>query len=238
MQQQDSIFEQSYELIQQVPRLQGLLLILQEAAGDHASKLGFGYESLSEKGFFWALIRQKLIMDSWPKGDIITIKTWSLPVQRMQAIREFELFEGQKRIGACSTTWVILDNDTRRPKTIEDSEGLFKPRKDYSVGFTAAKLNTPNGLQMHEIHVVEQSDLDRNMHVNNTNYARWVLEAMLPTVDTLIKEYEVNFLAEALLGDNISILGQSGATYPKELIVHGHRESDGRSVFAVRMVVG
>jgi len=237
MQDQDVIFKNSYALNRQIPRLHGLLLILQEAAGDHASKLGFGYESLSEKGFFWALIRQKLIMDSWPKGDIITIKTWSRPVQRMQAIREFELYEGQERIGACSTTWVILDNQTRRPKTIEDSEGLFRPRKDYSVGFSAGKINTPERMNVLKTHVVEPGDLDRNNHVNNTNYARWMLDAMPNPTEMEIRAYEVNFLAEAFLGDEIAILSQKEKADPHEMIFKGYRGRDDQSIFSARLIV-
>ncbi len=237
MQYPDSIFEKSYILNQQVPRLHSLLLILQEAAGDHASKLGFGYESLSEKGFFWALIRQRLIMDSWPAGENVTVKTWSLPVQRMQATREFELYEGSNTIGACSTAWVILDSQTRRPKTIEDSEELFKPRKDYSVGFSASKVNLVNNMGMLKSHVVEQSDLDRNNHVNNTNYIRWILEAISNAKDLTPREYEVNFLAEALIGDEITILCQKGEDHSGEMILKGHRNTDDKDIFAAKVVV-
>ncbi len=238
MQDLNSIFEKSYELDRHVPGLYGLLLILQEAAGDHASKLGFGYESLQEKGFFWALIRQKLVMNTWPKGgEPITVKTWSLPIQRMQAIREFELFEGHKRIGECSTTWVILDSQTRRPKTIENSEGLFKPRKDYSVGFSAGKLNTPDGMILLKSHVVEQRDLDSNNHVNNTNYARWILETMPAAEWSEIREYEINFLAEALLGDPIELLGNADGGNPGEMFFKGLRCKDDKSIFTARMVV-
>lgn len=236
MQYPDSIFEKSYTLNQHVARLHGLLLILQEAAGDHASKLGFGYESLSEKGFFWALIRQKLIMDSWPEGDRIIIKTWSLPVQRMQATREFELFDGSQRIGACSTTWVILDSHTRRPKTIEDSEGLFKPRKDYSVGFSAGKFNAKGSMEILKSHKVDQRDLDRNNHVNNTNYMRWILETHSYTEDLTPREYEVNFLAEALLGDEITILHQKEEDPSGEMIFKGHRGKDDKSIFTAKIV--
>ncbi|MEQ8556183.1 MAG: thioesterase [Cyclobacteriaceae bacterium] len=238
MQNLNSIFEKSYELDRHVPGLYGLLLILQEAAGDHASKLGFGYESLREKGFFWALIRQKLVMDIWPKGEEpITIKTWSLPIQRMQAIREFELYDGHKRIGACSTTWVILDSQTRRPKTIEDSEDLFKPRKDYSVGFAAGKLNTPDAMILLKPHAVDPSDLDSNNHVNNTNYARWILEAISASEWHEIREYEINFLAEALLGDQIELLGNTDRGNLGEMFFKGHRIRDDKSIFTARMVV-
>ncbi len=235
MQYPDSIFEKNYILNQQVPRLHSLLLFLQEAAGDHASKLGFGYESLSEKGFFWALIRQRLIMDSWPAGENVMIKTWSLPVQRMQTIREFELFEGSHKIGACSTTWVILDSQTRRPKTIEDSEGLFRPRKDYTVGFSAGKVNAGNDMTILKSHQVEQSDLDRNNHVNNTNYTRWILEALSYTKELTPKEYEVNFLAEALLVDEITLLGKKEEDNPGEMIYKGHRAWDDKDIFAARI---
>ena len=42
--------------------LYGLLGMLQDIAAEHAAYLGFGYKQLVQKGFFWALIQQKLKM--------------------------------------------------------------------------------------------------------------------------------------------------------------------------------
>ena len=44
--------------------LYGVLGMLQDIAAEHADALGFGYKELVKKGFFWALIQQKLKMEA------------------------------------------------------------------------------------------------------------------------------------------------------------------------------
>ena len=86
-------------------------------------------------------------------------------------------------------------------------------------------------------HVVEPGDLDRNNHVNNTNYARWMLDAMPNPTEMEIREYEVNFLAEAFLGDEIAILSQKEKADPHEMIFKGYRGRDDQSIFSARLIV-
>ena len=67
--------------------LYGVLGMLQDIAAEHASYLGFGYRQLIQKGFFWALVQQKLKMTRWPEwNEQITVHTWLL--QRRENRRE------------------------------------------------------------------------------------------------------------------------------------------------------
>ena len=186
--------------------LYGVLGMLQDIAAEHASLLGFGYKQLIEKGFFWALIQQKLKMDKWPEwNDRITVKTWSLPVQGVYAFREFELYCQGQKIGECATTWITMDIQTRRPIELTDRQEIFYPRTDGKLSFQTSRIALPEEMQQVNQFKVRVSDLDMNSHVNNVKYTQWALDMMTECNhrDFIIKEYDINFLSETFLGDEL-----------------------------------
>ena len=88
---------------------------------------------------------------------------------------------------------------------------------------------------------VRNSDIDLNHHVNNVKYAQWILDALpieiLRTGANLVG-YEVNFLAEAKIGDQIKI--QIGAEEIAAGVTRnrfqGVRAADGRAVFSALLL--
>lgn len=220
----------------------GLLGILQDVAGEHAEKLGFGFEDSLDKGFFWVLVRQKLRMDSWPTWhDIVTVKTWTKPVMGTTAFREFEIFIGDKKIGDCSTTWMILDIQTRAPKIIDDSANLFHSRMDYSLDYTAEKVLLPETLEPITTFDVRISDLDMNNHVNNVKFTQWILDSIPFEYHNshVIQEYEINFLREVFLADKIEVSSNIHHFHQisnEELFFKGSRENESKPAFIARLL--
>lgn len=186
--------------------LYGLLGMLQDIASEHAERLGFGYSQLIKKGFFWALIQQHLKMKKWPKwNDEITIKTWSLPIRGIYAVREFEFFKEDEKIGDCTSTWITLDIERRRPIDLSSNPELFHPRKEGTLSYKSERIILPEKMFLHQKFEVKISDLDVNLHVNNVKYTQWVLDmiALDKHRDFVIREYEINFLSETFLGDEV-----------------------------------
>jgi len=218
-----------------------LLDLLQDISNDHAKQLGFGYESSIKKGFFWVLARQKLLIDRWPSAnEVLTIKTWSKPALGSFAVREYEMFVDENKIGACSTTWMILDTKTRRPKKIADSDELFQPRKDYCLDFSAGKISPPENMDAIQSFKVQASDLDQNKHVNNTIYTQWIINTLQQNFQNSfrIEEYEINFSKETFLDDEIEIFGYTNtfaSSNQKELFFKANRKMDSNTVFTAKI---
>jgi acyl-ACP thioesterase len=84
---------------------------------------------------------------------------------------------------------------------------------------------------------VRNSDQDMQGHVNNTRYAQWVLDAVPPESHRahVLKDYEVNFLAETRLGDSVQV--QAALAEDRSRRFRGVRESDGKVVFLSRLAV-
>ena len=186
--------------------LYGLLGMLQDIAAEHAAYLGFGYKQLVQKGFFWALIQQKLKMNYWPQwNERITVKTWSLPIQGVYAFREFELYYNDQKIGECASTWITMDIATRRPIELTEQQEIFHPRTDGGLNFRTERIALPDDMQQVNQFKVRVSDLDVNAHVNNVKYTQWALDMMTERNhrEFTIKEYDINFLSETFMGDEM-----------------------------------
>ncbi|MBC36010.1 MAG: acyl-[acyl-carrier-protein] thioesterase [Bacteroidetes bacterium] len=219
--------------------LYGLMCMLQDAASVHAIKLGFGYEDMKSSGIFWVLSRQKIIMKRWPDWrEKVQIKTWTKPVESFYAYREFQVLADGQVIGECSTMWLILDSNTHRPKKADFLNETVKPHLDDSLNFTAGKVVKPEETNVDASFLVRNSDIDMNQHVNNTKYAQWVLDSIpfdLHSKFTL-KEFEINFLNESFLGDEIEVSShRSIAELNHNLTFMGKRSSDSKSVFLASM---
>ena len=196
----------------------GLLNLLQDIAWTHAEKLGWGFDALEEKGTIWVLSRQKVVMNEWPMWqDKVAVHTWPRAAKGLMAIREFEIVvdgpNGEKRrVGECSTSWLVLDWHTRKVQKLDRIMSQMVTRSDGVLEISAERVLPRSDLTEIARFEVRNSDLDVNGHVNNTRYAQWVTDTL--TLDELahyaIAEYEVNFLAETHVGDTIIIESEAG----------------------------
>jgi medium-chain acyl-[acyl-carrier-protein] hydrolase len=217
----------------------GLLNILQDIAWLHAKHLGWGYEALVDQGTAWVLVRQKLVMQDWPVwGDVVEVRTWPRGVIGATAIREFEIVADGRKFGECSTSWLIIDARTRRPTKIDREAFRKNSRTEGCLAIEAVKIAPQTGLKPAASFDVRNSDLDVNGHVNNTRYARWIVDSLSSEelANFRIEEYGVNFLTETLVGDTVEIeRGELTPAVPCQF--QGRRTSDGKPVFAALLKV-
>jgi medium-chain acyl-[acyl-carrier-protein] hydrolase len=216
--------------------LVGLLNLLQDTAWLHARHLGWGYENLISQGTIWVLGRQKLSMQVWPQwGDRVAVRTWPRGATGALATRDFEILVGDRKFGESTTSWLILDMETRRPKKLDRAKFEEHSRKEGVLAMEAGKISLRADLKPAETFCVHLSDLDVNGHVNNTRYAQWILDTLSNDEFEAndVRDYEVNFLSETRVGDTVVIardgFGPGGAQF------QGMR--DGKAVFVARLGV-
>lgn len=222
-----------------------LLNLLQDAAWSHATELGFGFDETSERGAFWVLTRQKLIVDHWPKwSDQIQIKTWLRPPSGPFVLRDFEIIKDGEVIGSSCTSWLMMDAKTRRPLKNAASELPFPSRTTGLLPYEAQKVEIKKEVENLAQFPVRNSDLDMNQHMNNTRYVQWILDSIPFSWHSKFKlqEYEINFLAEAHAGDLVTIQreksDESTENFSGHVQFRGFREADQKVVFTARLKVG
>lgn len=185
--------------------------LAQEAAGQHAVHLGFGYDDLIATNTAWILSRVNVKFIDAPKWrEDITLTTWHKGLNRLFFLRDFILTdkEDRERVKA-TTSWLILNLETRRlvrdPKLIEDgtvcTENVLETPAD--------KVQMPKGIEPMFVmdHKVVYSDIDMNNHTNNAMYMQWAMDAIdYETASAKpLKEFTINFNRETKIGDTVSI---------------------------------
>lgn len=245
----DPVWTQSYDVNTMVLNHQkrlslvGLLNMLQDAAWVHAKARGWGFEDLITKGTIWVLARQKLVMADWPKWeDKVTIRTWGRAASGVTAVREFAILVGDRRLGECTTTWLVLDWNTRKPQKLNRVDFALICPDDGLLDISAERIPLRDDLAQLTSFEVRNSDLDVNGHVNNTRYAAWISDtaSLGELARYRLTGYEVNFLSETGVGDTVVIeAGDCQPTNDGALLRHyqGRKASEVKPAFVARLAL-
>lgn len=222
--------------------LVGLLNILQDAAWQHACHLGHGYDDMLDRRVIWVLIRQKLEMTYWPVwGERLEVRTWVRPITGPLALRDYQMMVGDRLCGQATACWLTMDIASRRPTRLALSPDELACRESGVLTLEPARIAVRDDCPAIATFRVRNSDLDLNGHVNNTRYAQWMQDAMpLALVEALrLHVYDVNFLAETRLGDDVGIemapLSGTAGTGRQAWHVQGRRQENGKAVFTARL---
>ena len=182
---------------------------LQEAARVHAEKLRLGVDLLREKQRFWVLTRMIIEVDRYPtQGTEIAVHTWPKGIDKLFALRDFEVWQHDRKIATATSSWALLDLKNRRPAQVKDmGEFMFERENIHAIEQRPKKLPSPAAHDFQTKHRVTYSELDLNGHVNNTRYITWLMDTF-PT--TYHREYSVshvqtNYLAEVFPDQDIDI---------------------------------
>ncbi len=206
---------------------------LQESAWRHAEHLGFGYEDARNRNEYWVIIALMVKMIGYPRwGQRIIVETWPKGIERLFAYRDFKIMDEDGTVlGAATSTWMILDLDTHRPKKVD----IVKPVLHLAVRQDILSENPPHlpPLDHHQHYIsrnVQFSEVDFYGHVNNTRYLDWCLDA-LPTVwhrDYKVRSIVINFLSEVKYSEQIRV---DCLTEDGKVRFQGVREGDGKVIY-------
>ncbi|MBO4927761.1 MAG: hypothetical protein J5379_05865 [Clostridiales bacterium] len=217
-----------------------LFAMLQEAACLDADHNGFGADVMDKIPACWLLLRMKVVMDRIPKWkDVIYIKTWSCGFEKVLFNRDFDILdENMQRIGQATSVWVIAHKGDHRPmrpmsipgmsvyeskeKSERKAEKLFPIREEEREGLS--KMTR----------FADYSDIDRNMHVNNTRYIAWSADAYYASVptDTPIKELSICYASEVHPGEEVHLYSVKKGD---NVQVDGIEAGTGRHVFSTEL---
>ncbi|MEM7103831.1 MAG: acyl-ACP thioesterase domain-containing protein [Bacteroidota bacterium] len=186
-------------------RLSSILNFLQEAAGNHASHLGVGYNDLIINNKAWVLSRLFINVNYYPEwGESIEVETWPSAYDRIFAYRDF-CFKDSKgvRFAYGKTAWVIMDIASRRMSPVSELVESFEHFPDkLGVEEMPAKVRPVKDERFpcSAEYTVRHSDLDTNEHVNNVKYIQWMLDdyGLEWHKNHQVSYLSINYLAEAL----------------------------------------
>ena len=216
-----------------------ILYFAQEVAGKHFEKLAMDYDTMVERGLFWAITRHKVQISRLPRhGETIRIETWPMPTTRVAYPRSVVAYDEQgNECFRAITLWVLMDLQNRA-MVLPGKSGI-----EVAGTLRGNELSSPLGLPAKALRnrksrTVAFTDLDRNGHMNNTKYLDW-LDDLLPSSfhgAREVKELTLCYLNEAREGQPLTLSWD----FPEEgcLQIDAHRLSDGKDerIFAAKIL--
>jgi len=186
---------------------------LQETAWHHADHLDFGLRKGNEFEYIWALVRLLVKIEKFPAWtETIQVKTWHRGTEGLFAMRDFEILDSAgSRIGCATSQWFILDPVSRRPQqAVVDREIMQLTRHEPVMKELPEKVQINGPVEFLSTEKARFAEIDMYMHVNNTRYVEWVLNAIPAEIHKhkFISSFTIEFLHETRLGDEVDIFGQ------------------------------
>ncbi len=231
-----------------------LLQHFQDVAIRHALILGVGYDDMKKYGLFWVITRfhieidrmpvydEEIEVETWPKTlDILRSKTHSGVKKSLHGNKEDFLFlrdflmkdkEGNIIVRATSS-WVMLDFKSKRLQPAVKLPVQMPGNQD-SNALTVIPRKIPEADYPMLIYrkQVGYSDIDLNLHVNNTRYADWIMD-VFPR-DFLekhtLRSLEINYLREVFWCDKIDLF-KAQLAEKESFIVEGIEQRTGKASF-------
>jgi len=185
-----------------------LLYFAQEVAGKHAAMLGAGWEALSQKNLFWAVIRHAVQITRLPcRGETVTVETWPMPTTRAAYPRSVIAYdETGGELFRTVSLWVLMDTRTRA-MVLPGKSGVIVPGSVRGTELAAPASLTPMPLAGRAQRTVGYTELDRNGHMNNTRYLDWVAD-LLPSAfheGHPLRQFTICYLSESKESQQISL---------------------------------
>lgn len=184
---------------------------LQEAAGEHAERLGFGILELQARGISWMLARLHLkLARDVPWGADVKVVTWPSGLKgRLVALRDFRLFaaDGDPILEGVSE-WLTVDLAAQRIVRPSEDFARLVPPDVARVALAAAdghgKFAALAKVDQAARILVRRADHDFNDHVNNVHYVEWALEALPESFRARsVRELDIVFRQAAHAGDEL-----------------------------------
>lgn len=187
-----------------------LIGFLEDIAGMHSTKVGFGLNDIERTGLTWILLNWKVKVFKRPLyGETVLVKTWARDTAKFYTYRDFEVYDNSNnKIAIATTKWVLIDAKTM--SLIKISDDVIVPyqlenKKVFLDEPEPNKLVVPNDFSFASNYVVQRKDIDINMHVHNVTYLDIAYEA-LPTVvyeNSSFDFFEIMYKKETKLGETL-----------------------------------
>jgi acyl-ACP thioesterase len=222
--------------------LHALFNYFQDIASDHAVRLGYGRDELLRKNQFWVLSRIYAEINALPLWEEkITLSSWPRGTDKLFALRDFEMksAEGYLRARAASS-WLIINRDSKRIQRpdINLTRLNSNPGEERGILRNPGKIESAfPGRKTSPTFRVKTSDLDVNLHTNNTSYLLWVTDTY--DLDFILRNVpfsvEINYLSESRFDDAVEILTSCSGDDPGLFSHSVVRPSDNAELCRVRI---
>lgn len=189
-------------------KISSILDLFQEIAGQHALELGCGYDETIKNNEVWLLVRQKLeILGELKPNTKVKVCTWPRKKDRLYFDRDYLIKDENDNIMVKSSSrWIVCNYLTRRISRAKDiyfNSSNYYEKRVFEKDVDKLQFDAPALEEKGYTYLVEHDDLDHNGHMNNIVYAKMMLNMAELKDDVYVKDFQIEFMHECLLGDKV-----------------------------------
>ena len=187
---------------------------MQEVANRQCEACGLPLDTLrDERGLGFILGAISLRIDAPLHAyDEIEVSTWCTPARGYIFNRYFDIKRGGELIAEASSTWVLLDINKKtivRISPDDDMNTHFYYDQPIDPSALPRKPRIAKDAPLYKVgeRKIVYSDIDYNMHMNNTHYPDMICDHLCEMTDGAhtVRSMSLSYLKEASLGDTLSV---------------------------------
>lgn len=188
---------------------------MQEAANRQCESSGLPLDLLRDKkglAFILGAISVNIYSPLHAFEDI-EVNTWCKESKSYIFMRYFEIIRDGKKIAEASSTWVLIDINTKnmvRASAYDFLNECFYYDEPINPSALPPKAKIAKDAPIFEVgkRKICYSDIDYNMHMNNTRYPDMVcdfLDEMTGDVPYFVSAMSLSYVKESLLGATLTV---------------------------------
>ncbi len=185
-----------------------ILVYMQETANHQIDRTGTSLDVMRDRrGLAFILSKIKLVFHAPLSAyDKIEACTWTCESRGYKFNRCFDIKKDGKIIAEGISEWALLSLDTFRLVRVDDIDLGVENDEMLPIDMPR-RIKMPSELSLLGKREIRYSDIDYNMHMNNTKYPNMLCDFMPIDKVPDIREMTLEFLHESALGDTLSVFG-------------------------------
>ncbi len=195
-----------------------LLALMQETSNRHIATSGMSLDELRKtKKLGFILSKTRVEIERRPSAfETITVETWTNPSRSFSFNRSFLVRVGEEVVAKADTLWALVGVEDRKFHKMEETGYVFEDEPPVELSLPS-RFRIPSELPLERLgeRRIAYSDIDYNMHMNNTRYADMLYDFLpLDEVEAL-QGFSLSYLNEAAYGHTITVYSgkQDGIRY-------------------------
>ena len=186
-----------------------MLVYMQEVSNHHMSACGMSLDDLRDKrglAFILSKIRMEIFAPLYAFEEI-EVQTWTCPSRGFVIRRFYRIMRGEDVIAVADTVWALVNTQSRELMRLEEcGEYDFSDEEPLELELPP-RFRLPSGAEPTSVgqRRIVYSDLDYNMHMNNTKYPDMLCDYINIEDTGKIRGLVLSYLHEAAYGDVLDV---------------------------------
>ena len=184
-----------------------ILTFMQETTNKHIQTMYPNLEYIRDE-LHQAFILSKVYMRFYAPAhayDDITVETWTGEESRgFTFYRSFAVKKGDLLIADALTTWCLVDTVDKKLLPVNKFENNFVDEPSLKLDMPR-KIKFPDGLEFIGNRKIVYSDIDYNLHMNNTHYPNMLVDFLPCPENYRVNEIMMSFIKGSIYNDEISV---------------------------------